>query len=71
MAIKRVDLRTSRQGPPAGLVELIAREHKRVERLTRERNKVQRKLQRARVRYSVLKRLANDAARRQLQVGAP
>lgn len=69
--MKRLDLKPQRHGPPADLLELIAREHRRVERLTKERNRVQRKLARARVRYSVLKRLANDAARRQLQVGAP
>lgn len=66
MTIKRVDLRSVRHGPQLGLADLIAREHKRVERLTRERNKLQRKLERARVRYSVLKRLANDASRREL-----
>lgn len=64
--IRRVNVKEPRERTAAQLVDLIAREHRRVEKLTRERNAAQRKLERARIRYSVLKRLANDQARRAL-----
>lgn len=64
--MKTINLRTPTPRVGVQLVDLIAREHRRVERLTKERNRLQRKLNNARVRYSVLKRLANDQARRSL-----
>jgi hypothetical protein len=48
------------------LTEEMAREHRRVAKLTRERDAIGRRLARARMRYSVLKRMANDDARRAL-----
>lgn len=66
MAIRRHDVKTRRPVPAAGLDELIARAHRAVVKLTAERNAVQRKLTRARIRYSVLTRLAADESKRQL-----
>jgi hypothetical protein len=64
--IRRIDVKAPRERTAAQLDDLIAREHRRVEKLTKARNRLQRQLERARMRYSVLKRLANDQARRAL-----
>ncbi len=64
MSIKRVDLRPQAKRAAASLEELIAREHRRVAKLTKKRDAIQRQLTRSRIRYGVLKRLANDNARR-------
>lgn len=52
--------------PPAEIARLIAREDKRIEKLSRERQRVARALIRARVRKSALLRLGNDLARANL-----
>lgn len=61
--IRNVPLRTARPAREKTLVELIEREHRRIAKLTRQRDSLQRRLVRARMRYSVLKRMANDQAR--------
>lgn len=43
--------------------DLMARELKRIERLSKESEQVRRRLARARMRYSVLKRLATSVQR--------
>jgi hypothetical protein len=44
----------------------VARAHDQLVKLTRERDQAQRRLVRARIRYSVLTRLAADQAKREL-----
>lgn len=54
---------------PAQLDQLIAREHKRITKLAQELERVRRRLTRARIRFSVLSRMAADMAKRGLQLG--
>ena len=64
MPIRKHDVKAATKRAPLRLDELIAREHKRVSKLTRDLEVARRRLARARLRYSVLTRLAADESKR-------
>lgn len=71
MPIRKTHLRTPKPKAaplpaPDQLAKLVARAHDQLVKLTRERDQAQRRLVRARIRYSVLTRLAADQAKREL-----
>jgi hypothetical protein len=61
-ALPYVQLRGTGARKPVRVDQMVAREHKRVVRLTQELERTRRSLVRARLRYATLTRLAADLA---------